>query len=161
MELTVTLVAAVAANGVIGDQGGMPWHLPEDLARFKSLTMGHTMIMGRRTFDSIGRALPGRSTVVVTRQPCWSAEGVIVARSVPEALEAAEDDEVFVVGGAEVYRQTLEVADVLEITEIDQSPPGDTVFPELDWSEWQEVSRDDRVGFAFVTYRRRSAGVTP
>ena len=148
-------MAAVAANGVIGDQGGMPWHLPEDLARFKSLTMGHTMIMGRRTFDSIGRALPGRSTIVITRQPCWSAEGVIVARSVPEAIGAAKDDEVFVVGGAEVYRQTLDVADVLEITEIDQSPDGDTVFPEPDWSEWQEVSRDDRGGFAFVTYRRR------
>lgn len=154
--MTVTLVAAVAANGVIGADGTMPWHLPEDLARFKALTMGHTMIMGRRTYESIGRPLPGRTTVVVTRQPDWSADGVIVVGSVDDALAIPDDDEAFVVGGAEIYRQTLDAADVLEITLIDERPAGDTYFPEVDWEDWEEVEREDHDGFSFVTFHRRS-----
>ncbi|HEY5150661.1 MAG TPA: dihydrofolate reductase, partial [Mycobacterium sp.] len=114
--MSVTLVAAVARNGVIGADGGLPWHLPDDLRRFKALTMGHTMIMGRRTFESIGRALPGRVSIVVTRDAGWTAPGVTVAHSVEEALalagpDAAADAEVMVVGGGEIYRQTLELAD--------------------------------------------------
>lgn len=154
--MTVTLVAAVAANGVIGADGTMPWHLPEDLARFKALTMGHTMIMGRRTYESIGRPLPGRTTVVVTRQPDWSADGVIVVGSVDDALAIPDDGEAFVVGGAEIYRQTLDAADVLEITLIDERPAGDTYFPEVDWEDWEEVEREDHDGFSFVTFHRRS-----
>lgn len=156
--MTIAIVAAVARNGVIGRDGGLPWHLPGDLARFKRLTMGHTMVMGRRTFESIGGALPGRTTVVVTRSPDWRPpDGVVVAHSVAEALGVAavgDDDVVFVVGGAEVYRQTLDLADVMELTEVDAEPEGDTFFPEVDWAQWTEVARESHSGFSFVTYRR-------
>jgi dihydrofolate reductase len=155
---TVTLLAAVARNGVIGVDGGLPWRLPGDLPRVKSLTTGHVLVMGRKTFDSIGRALPGRSTVVVTRQPGWSAEDVHVAASVSQAIEVAAsiDDHVYVFGGAEVYAQTLDRADRLELTEVHAEPEGDTFFPAVDWSEWTEVSREHNDGFDFVTYERKN-----
>lgn len=154
--MRVVIVAAVARNGVIGRDGRLPWNLPEDLARFKRLTMGHTMVMGRRTFESIGRALPGRTTVVVTRSPNWvGPPGVLRAGSLEEALEAAvPDDVVFVVGGEEVFRRALEVADVMELTEVDAEPDGDAFFPSVDWSDWQEISREVRPGYSFVTYHR-------
>lgn len=158
MTERIVLVAAVARNGVIGHDGDLPWHLPEDLAHFKRLTMGHTLVMGRKTFESIGRALPGRTTVVVTRQPDWPApDGVVVAGSIEEALgvAAARDTDAMVVGGADVYRQALDLADVMEITEVDAEPEGDTRFPLVDWSVWDEVARDDRDGYSFVTYERR------
>jgi dihydrofolate reductase len=155
---TVTLLAAVARNGVIGVDGGLPWRLPGDLPRVKALTTGHVLVMGRKTFDSIGRALPGRSTVVVTRQPGWSAEDVHVAASVSQALEVAAsiDDHVYVFGGAEVYAQTLDRADRLEMTEVHAEPEGDTFFPAVDWSEWTEVAREHNDGFDFVTYERKN-----
>ncbi len=165
MTRTVTLVAAVGANGVIGAAGGLPWHLPEDLAHFKQLTLGHPMIMGRTTFESIGRVLPGRTTIVITRQPDWTADGVEVAHSLDDALiRAAElDDEIFVVGGGQVYAEALErdLVDLMSITRIADAPDGDTYFPRLDWSTWQEVGRvehvgpePDRVSFGIVTYQR-------
>lgn len=155
--MPVTLVAAVARNGVIGRDGALPWHLPEDLRRFKSLTLGHVLVMGRRTFESIGRPLPGRTTIVVTRRPDWPApEGVLVAPSLEAALAraAALDDEVFLVGGAEIYRRGLEVADFLELTEVDAEPSGDTVFPAVDWSRWRQTGRTPGDGFTFVSYAR-------
>jgi dihydrofolate reductase len=156
--VTVTLVAAVARNGVIGVDGGLPWRLPDDLRRFKELTTGHVLVMGRRTYESIGRPLPGRTTVVVTRTPGWGAdvEGVLVAAGVPDALAAAAaiDDEVFVVGGARVYADALPLADRLELTHVDAEPAGDTLFPEVDWSEWREVRREEGDGVAYVTYER-------
>jgi thymidylate synthase len=159
--MPVTVVAAVARNGVIGRDGDLPWHLPEDLRRFKSLTMGHVLVMGRKTFESIGRPLPGRITIVVTRQAGWPApEGVLVAGDLEAALQqaAALDDDVFVVGGAEVYRQALGEADVLELTEVDAEPDGDVCFPAVDWSGWVETSRIVGEGFDFVTYERREEG---
>ncbi len=152
--MAVTIVAAVARNGVIGVDGALPWRLPGDLRRFKDLTMGHTLVMGRRTYESIGRPLPGRRTVVVTRNPDWSAEGVVVASSVEKALAVAGDSQIFVVGGAEVYAQALEVADVLELTEVEADPDGDTHFPPVRWTEWREVARLPQDGFSFVTYHR-------
>lgn len=156
--MTVTIVAAVARNGVIGVDGGLPWHLPDDLRRFKELTMGHVLVMGRRTYESIGRPLPGRTTVVVTRQPGWSAgaDEVIRARDVPGALVLATeiDDEVFVVGGGHVYEEALPLADRLELTFVDAEPEGDTFFPEVDWSQWREVAREEGDGVAYVTYER-------
>lgn len=155
--MPVTLVAAVARNGVIGRDGALPWHLPEDLRRFKSLTLGHVLVMGRRTFESIGRPLPGRTTIVVTRRPDWPApEGVLVAPSLEAALAraAALDDEVFLVGGAEIYRRGLEMADFLELTEVDAEPSGDTVFPPVDWSRWRQTGRTPGDGFTFVSYAR-------
>ena len=154
--MTVTLVAAVARDGVIGADGGLPWHLPDDLRRFKALTMGHTMIMGRRTFESIGRALPGRVSVVVTRDAGWTAPGVTVAHSVDEALAlAGPGTEVMVVGGGEIYRQTMDRADRLEITHVDADVEGDTRFPEIDPAVWQLGARQDSSGCWFATYTRR------
>jgi dihydrofolate reductase len=161
----ITLIAAVARNGTIGAGGGLPWHLPADLKRFKALTMGHPMIMGRRTYDSIGRALPGRRTIVVTRDPGWSAPGVTVAHSVDEAIDLAlgSDDAapgssgrpVLVVGGGDIYRQTIGRADRLELTHVDADVAGDTRFPDIDAALWQVTDREDADGYAFVSYRRR------
>jgi dihydrofolate reductase len=155
----VTIVAAVARNGVIGVDGGLPWRLPDDLRRFKALTLGHALVMGRRTYESIGRPLPGRKTVVVTRNAAWDpgADEVVIAAGVPEALAAAAslDDEVFVVGGAQVYDEALASSDRLELTLVDAEPVGDTVFPTVDWDEWLEVRREDGDGVAYVTYERR------
>lgn len=157
--MTVTIVAAVARNNVIGVAGALPWRLPGDLPRLKAMTVGHVVIMGRRTYDSIGRPLPDRATVVVTRSRDWSpgANGdVHVAHSVPDALELAAklDDEIFVFGGADVYRQTVGVADRLEITEVHAEPAGDTYFPDIDWTRWQEKARVPNDGFDYVTYTR-------
>ena len=150
----LSAIWAQTPDGVMGRDGGMPWHLPEDLAHFKALTMGGTMIMGRRTWDSIGRALPGRTTIVVTSDHAWSAPGAIVVHSLAEALVAAGPGEVHVVGGGEIYRQTIDLASRLELTEIDRSPEAEVFFPEVDARVWHEVRRDPREGFDFVTYER-------
>ena len=154
--MTVTILAAVARNGVIGVDGGLPWHLPDELQLFKELTLGHVLVMGRRTYESVGRPLPGRTTVVVTRRPDWASEGVLRAGSVEEALALANeiDDEVFVVGGAQVYAEALPAADRLALTFVDAEPEGDTLFPEVDWSKWREVARRDGQGWEHVTYER-------
>lgn len=155
--MVVTIVAAVARNGVIGRDGDLPWHLPDDLRHFKALTIGHALVMGRKTFESIGRPLPGRTTVVVTRRDDWEAPGgVVVARSLEEALRraAARAEEVFVVGGAEVYRQALDLADAMELTEVHASPEGDVRFPPVDWSRWRQTRRQCEDGIDFVRYER-------
>jgi dihydrofolate reductase len=151
--MTVTLIAAVARNGVIGAAGGIPWHLPEDFAHFKATTLGHTLVMGRATYESIGRPLPGRTTIVVTRDPRWSADGVLVAHSLEEALAMAQGD-VFVAGGAAVYEAALPYADVQLLSEVDLEPDGDTFYPEVDTEEWAEVERDPREGFTIVRWER-------
>lgn len=151
--MTVILIAAVGANGVIGRDNDLPWRIREDLQRFKQLTLGHTLVMGRKTYDSIGRPLPGRRTVVVTRQPAWFADGVAVAHSVEEAL--GYDGTLYVAGGGDIYRQAIPHADALELTEVDQSPEGDVTFPDLDLGAWTETTREARDGFSFVSYRRR------
>ena len=153
--MTIILLAAVGANHVIGREGEMPWHLPEDLAHFKATTMGHTLVMGRKTFDSIGRALPGRRTVVMTSQIGWHAPSVEVAHSLAEALALAGPTEVFIVGGGEIYQQAMPFADQLMLTEVDQSPEGDVVFPTIDPAHWRETARQAHEGFAFVTYERK------
>jgi dihydrofolate reductase len=151
----VTLIAAVGRNGVIGADNGMPWHIPEDFAYFKRTTLGHPIVMGRKTFDSIGRVLPGRRTIVVTRQRDWSHAGVETAHSLSEALSlAGPADEVFICGGGEIYAEAMPWAHRLLITEVDQSPEGDVRFPEIDISEWREVSRQAHEGFSWVTYER-------
>lgn len=154
--MAVVIVAAVGRNGVIGVDGGLPWRIPEDMKRFKDLTMGGVLVMGRATYESIGRPLPGRDTFVLTRNTGWSADGVEVVGSLREAVDraVARGKEVFIAGGAEVYRAALEVADRLEITEVDAAPEGDTHFPEVDWNDWAETRREDGDGFAFVTYER-------
>ncbi|MET7277487.1 dihydrofolate reductase [Kribbella sp. NPDC005582] len=151
--MSIILIAAVGANGVIGRDNDLPWRIREDLQHFKQLTLGHTLVMGRKTYDSIGRPLPGRRTVVVTRQPDWSADGVDVVHTLEEALK--DDGDLYVAGGGEIYRQALPYADRLELTEVDQSPAGDVTFPAFDRSDWTETARDPGDGFTFVSYTRR------
>ena len=152
---SISLIAAVARNGVIGDGDAMPWHLPEDLAYFKATTLGHPLVMGRKTFDSIGRALPGRRTIVITRQADWHHADVETAHSFPEALSlAGPADEVYVVGGGEVYAQAMPFAHRLLITEVDQAPAGSVHFPAIDPQRWAEHSRRPGDGVAFVVYER-------
>lgn len=161
----LTLIAAVGRNGVIGDGATMPWHLPEDLRFFKETTMGGVLLMGRGTWDSIGRALPGRRTIVVTRQRGWSAPGqdVLVAHSLSEALLMAGDGEVFVAGGGQIYAQTIDHASRLILTEVDLEPEGDTRFPDVDRERWQEVSRQPGSGdvVAWVGLERSSCLSVP
>ena len=157
----VVAVAAVARNGVVGADGTIPWRLPGDLPRFKRLTSGHVLIMGRKTYDSIGRPLPGRTTIVITRNPDWSVPGVETVHSVQAALRrAAEIDPagpVFIAGGGDIYRAALADCDRLEITEVDAEPDGDATFPEIVGGDWRETWRDDdHDGFSWVTYLRRS-----
>ena len=156
--MAVSIVAAVARNGVIGADGGLPWHLPDELRLFKETTLGHVLVMGRRTYESVGRPLPGRTTVVVTRRPDWSpgADEVLVVHGIDEALGRARaiDDEVFVVGGGELYEAALPHADRLLLTFVDQEPEGDTRFPDVDWDAWTEREREPGDGWVRVTYER-------
>ncbi|MDQ1642828.1 MAG: dihydrofolate reductase [Actinomycetota bacterium] len=147
--MTLGLIWAQAANGVIGDHGRLPWHLPEDLRRFKALTLGSTVVMGRATWESLpdrARPLPERHNVVLTRQPGWRAEGATPAASLEEALAGAEGD-TWVIGGATVYRAALAAADVVELTELQESFPGDVFAPSLGTADWEVVARDPESGW--------------
>jgi dihydrofolate reductase len=145
----VVMVAAVARNGVIGAGPDIPWRLPGEQALFKELTLGHTLVMGRTTYDSIGRPLPGRTTVVLTRSPSWSADGVLVAHDLPAALGLADtlDGDVMVAGGGEVYAAALPLADEQVLTEVDLSPDGDAFYPDFDAAEWLETAREHHDGY--------------
>ncbi len=158
----LTLIAAVAKNGVIGKDNRLPWHLPADLRHFKALTTGHAVIMGRKTWESLPekfRPLPGRQNIVVTRNATYAASGATVAGSLPDAVAAAAGEEAFVIGGAELYQVALPLADRLQLTEIDAEFDGDTWFPARDPRQWREVAREmhrDETGpgYAFVRYDR-------
>lgn len=163
---TLTLILARARNGVIGRDGALPWHLPEDLKRFKALTLGHPVVMGRKTWDSIvarnGKALPGRRNVVITRQSEFVAPGADVVGSLEAALTLCADaPAVFVIGGAQIYMAALPHAQRVELTEIDADVEGDAVMPPLDPAHWRETARtaypataERPFGYAFVTYER-------
>jgi dihydrofolate reductase len=139
----ISIIVAMARNRVIGMNGKIPWHLPNDLRFFKRLTMGHPIIMGRKTFESIGSLLPGRTTVVVTRRPDYAVPGAIVAHTLEAAITAcANDAEVFVIGGAEIYRAALPLADRIYLTTVDAEPAGDTWMPEFDGSAWRESASE-------------------
>jgi dihydrofolate reductase len=134
-----SLVVAMAANRVIGRDNALPWRLPADLAHFKKVTMGHPIVMGRRTYESIGRPLPGRMNIVVTRNAAFQAPGCTVVRSLDAAWKAAGDaGEVCVIGGTSLFAETLPIADVIHLTEVEADVPGDTYFPEFDRSQWRE-----------------------
>lgn len=158
----VSLIAAVASNGVIGRDNALIWHIPADLAHFKKITHGHPILMGRRTWDSIGRALPGRRNIVITRRQGWEAPGAEVVASLPEALRlCAEAPDVFVIGGAQIYEQALPLAHRLWLTEIDASPQGHVRFPKWPREAFETVSREHHAAqpglpaFDFVLYERR------
>jgi len=156
----ITLVVARADNGVIGRDGRLPWHLPDDLKHFKRVTMGAPMIMGRRTFESLPGILPGRRHIVLTRDRHWSAPAVDTAATVEEAVAKAAADRVSVIGGAEIFRLFEDLADAAEVTELHFDPLGDTVLPAFDPATWREVRRDDhpaaqgRPAFSFVRLER-------
>jgi dihydrofolate reductase len=157
----LSLIAAVAANGVIGSDNTLPWRLPEDLKRFKALTLGHPVIMGRKTFESIGRPLPGRRNIIVSRNALYSADGCEVATSLNAALDVckAAGDEIFVIGGAQIYAEALPMARRLYLTEIHRAYSGDARFPEFDRHHWQEISRErlrtpEGLEFDFAVYDR-------
>ena len=164
--MKITLIAAMAENRVIGRDNALPWHLPADLARFKQRTEGHVVIMGRRTFESVGRPLPNRRSIVITRKRDYHPPGAEIARSLEEALERAREskqDEVFILGGAEIYALALPDVDRLEFTIVHADVSGDTFFPECDLSEWtlidqQRHEADDRHAhaFSFRTYEREN-----
>ena len=158
---SITLIAAVAANGCIGMDSGMPWHIPEDFAFFKQYTLGKPVLMGRKTWDSLPRKpLPGRRNIVITRQADWQAEGAERADSLETALRMAADaEEIIIMGGAEIYRQALPLATDLRLTEVALTVAGDAFFPSLPHGQWQPVSREAHegskgIGFAFAHYHR-------
>jgi dihydrofolate reductase len=156
----LSLIAALARNRTVGINNTLPWHLPDDLKYFKATTTGKPVIMGRKTYDSIGRPLPGRHNIVVTRDASWHADGVTVVHSVPEAIAAAGDvPEVFLIGGATLYREALPLADRLYLTEIDADFEGDAHFPDWPRNLFQELHRETRqaadFAYSFVVYERQ------
>ena len=158
--MRLAAIVAMASNRCIGKDNTLPWRLPADLKRFKQLTLGHTLILGRKTYESIGRPLPGRTMVVLTRQRDYAPEGVRVAHSLEQALELARGDEVFIAGGADLYQQTLERVRRLYLTRIERAYEGDTFFPEVDLSAWRLVAEEHHEAtateppFSFLTYER-------
>jgi len=163
----ISILVAMAKNRVIGRNNALPWQLPPDLKRFKELTMGHHIVMGRKTYESIGRPLPGRTSVIITRQPDYQVPGALVVASIDQALKVCSagkevDQEIFVIGGAQIYRQSLGLCQRIYITEIQQEFDGDTLFPELNQQVWREISRekhrlndDDGLEYHFVVLDRR------
>lgn len=158
----LSLIVAFAKNKVIGINNSLPWHLPEDLKRFRTLTTGHHIIMGRKTYESLGRLLPGRTTVIVTRNKNYKLEGALIAHSLEAAVELCKNDtEAFVIGGAELYQDGLKLSNKLYITEVDLTVEGDAFFPAFDLGQWQETSREAHTSaqglpFNYITYSRKS-----
>ena len=156
----IVIIAAVARNRVIGKDNRLLWNIPEDMAHFKALTTGHTVVMGRKTWESLPprfRPLPGRRNIVISRQTDYPAPGAELADSLENALKLASTATVvFIIGGEQIYRQAIAVADRLEITEVDLEPEGDTWFPEIAAVDWEKTGKTEGAGFAFVTYRRRA-----
>lgn len=160
--MTISIIVAVAENDVIGFDNHLLWHISEDLKRFKSLTLGHHVIMGRKTFESVGKPLPGRVNIVISRQDNYSKDGCTVVKSLEEALEVAKNDsEVFIIGGGEIYKQALSITDKIYLTRIHAGFAGDTFFPELKLTEWitESVTKgkptnDEGLGYTFINLVR-------
>lgn len=160
----ISLIVAMTQNRVIGRDGDMPWRLSADLKRFKKITMGHHLIMGRKTYDSIGRPLPGRTTVVVSRSASYDHPQILAARSLDDAIQRAQsagDEEIFVTGGAQIYALALPVVDRVYLTQVHAMLDGDTFFPDVDWKAWDLLSQEDHSAdnkndfdYSFLTYQR-------
>lgn len=161
--MKISLIVAFDENRLIGNNNALPWHLPADLKHFKNITMGHTMIMGRKTFDSIGKPLPGRVSMIITRQKDYKVEGCIVVNTMEEALKKCNDqEEVFIIGGAQIFECTLPIATDLYITKIHHAFTGDTHFPEISEKEWEQISevtneRDEKNEwpYSFIHYKKK------
>ncbi len=170
--MRLALIVAQGLNRVIGNDNKLPWYLPEDLRYFKEVTMGKPIIMGRKTFESIGKPLPGRLNIVITRDSNWSAEGVKVVSGLGDAIEVGEGqalidgvEEAVIIGGAQIYAQSLSIVDRLYLTQVEAEPEGDAYFPEVDYSQWQELGRQsfpagdqsNRYPYSFIVYDRKEA----
>ena len=159
----LTIIAAVAKNNALGKNNDLIWHLPADLKRFKEITLGHHIIMGRKTFESLGKPLPNRTTIIITRNPDYVVPGCIVVNELSEAIEAAaEDQNPFILGGAEIYKQAMSLADILDLTLVHEAFDGDAFFPVIDMSIWTEMSRQDfkadeknKYDYSFVQYKKK------
>ena len=160
----ITIIVAKSENNVIGNDNQLIWHLPNDLKHFKQLTSGHPIIMGRKTYESLGKPLPNRTNIVITRNKDWNPEGVLVMNSLQDAIEKSKeiDEEVYIIGGGNIYEQAMDWADALEVTEVHQTFEGDTKFPEIDLAIWEETSKEDfekdekhEYEYSFVRYERR------
>lgn len=162
----ITIIAAIAKNNALGKNNELIWHLPADLKRFKQITSGHYIVMGRNTFESIGKPLPNRTTVIITRNKNYYKDGCFIAHSLEEAIELAKDEEnIFIIGGAQIYKEALEkdIADVLELTLVHEEFDADAFFPTIDESIWEEVKKEDFVAdeknnhdYSFITYKKKS-----
>ena len=158
----ITIIAAIGKNGELGKNNDLIWHLPNDLKRFKKVTAGHHVIMGRKTFDSLGKPLPNRTNIIITRNINFKADGCVIVNSLEEALVAAKTDKnPFILGGAEIYKQAIEIADVLDLTLVDATLEADAFFPKIDTSVWKEVARDvhfkdekHAFNYSYVTYKK-------
>ena len=159
----LTIIAAIANNNALGKDNQLIWHLPADLKRFKQVTLGHHIIMGRKTFESLGKPLPNRTTIIITRNKNYMVEGCIVVNSLEEAIKSAQTDEnPFILGGAEIYKQAMTVADALDLTFVHHAFNADAFFPEIDYNTWKETYREDlkadeknKYDYSFVKYLRK------
>ncbi|MBL4643597.1 MAG: dihydrofolate reductase [Flavobacteriaceae bacterium] len=161
---TITIIAAIANNNALGRDNDLIWHLPADLKRFKKVTSGHHILMGRNTFESIGKPLPNRTTVIITRNSDYKAEGCIVVDSIEKAIDVAkEDEQIFIIGGAQIYKQTIasNLVDQLDITKVHHAFDADVFFPEIDTAIWKEVSREgfvaddkNKYDYSFIRYKK-------
>jgi len=153
----ITIIAAIADNNVIGSSNDLPWYIPEDLKHFKTLTTGKTVLMGKKTFDSIiqrlGKPLPNRKNIVLMRQDEELHEDVVVINDIESAL-SLPDEEIMIIGGGQVYKQFLPFANRLEITHVHSSPTGDVYFPEIDWNQWKKINEENHEGFSFTSYEK-------
>ena len=162
---TITIIAAIANNNALGKDNDLIWHLPTDLKRFKKVTSGHHILMGRNTYESIGKPLPNRTTVIITRNPNYKAAGCIVVDSIEKAIEVAKNDsEIFIIGGAQIYKQTIasNLVDQLDITKVHHEFEADVYFPEIDSNIWKEASRENfnadeknKYNYSFIRYNKR------
>ncbi len=156
MPPRLSLIVALAKNGIIGANNRIPWHVPGEQKLFKQITMGHHIVMGRKTYESIGRLLPGRTTVIVTRQRDYVVPGAIVAHSLHDAINAAaRDEEIFVIGGAELFREALPIADRIYLSVVDVEAEGDVSMPKIDETRFREISSEDYPGFRYAVLERR------
>jgi dihydrofolate reductase len=158
----ITIIAAIGKNRELGKDNDLIWHLPNDLKRFKKVTSGHDVIMGRKTFESLGRPLPNRTNIIITRNKNYKAEGCIVVNSLEAALNTATDANPYILGGGNIYSQAIKIADVLDLTLVDAELEADVFFPEIDTEIWKETSREDfkadekhEYNYSFVTFKRK------
>jgi len=158
----ITIIAAIGKNGELGKDNDLIWHLPNDLKRFKKVTAGHHVIMGRKTYESLGRPLPNRTNIIITRNTTYTAKGCVIVNSLQAALEVAKaDDKPFILGGAQIYKLAIEIADILDITHVDAALEADAFFPEIDTKKWKEIARENhhidekhQFNYSFVTYKK-------